>query len=115
MKQGGAQKEPNPTEIDVDTTGNTLEEETGKNVESRKPFHLDDEEVDSIPERSPCNDDEQEEKAHGSRRGFPAPGIVELLTQVTTPLLQKHIISYTVYTTTAVKFSVKWIKVKGSW
>ena len=52
-KQEETQKEPNPTKGDDDTTGNTLEEQKGKNMEKRREaFHLDDEEANSIPESS---------------------------------------------------------------
>ena len=69
MKQGEAQEEPNSTKSDIDATGNTLEGQTGKNMENRRnAFYLDDEEVNSTPERR-SSDDAQEEKAHGKRRG----------------------------------------------
>ena len=35
MKQEEAQREPNPTKSDGDSTGTTLEEQTGENVETR--------------------------------------------------------------------------------
>ena len=70
VKQGDAQKEPNSAKSYSDATGITLEEQANGNMERRrKAFYLDDEEVDSIPtRRSSCND-EQEEKAHGRRKG----------------------------------------------
>ena len=68
MKQGEAQKEPNPTKSYSDATGTTLEEQANENVERRrKAFYLDDEEVDGIPERR-SSGDKHEKKAY-ERRG----------------------------------------------
>ena len=67
VKQVEAQKEPNPTKSDNDATGNTLEEQTGKNMEKNtEAFFRDDEEFDNIPERR-SSDDEHEEKAYEKR------------------------------------------------
>ena len=68
VKQGEVQREPNPAKSDSDDTGTTLEEQTGENMERRrKAFYLDDEEVDSVPERR-SSDNKHEEKAY-ERRG----------------------------------------------
>ena len=76
-KQEEAQEEPNPANIDSDATRTTLEEQIGENMERRgKGSYVDDEEANSIPERSSCDDepkakascdDEQKGKAHGRR------------------------------------------------
>ena len=65
------QKEPNPVECDDgDATGTTLEEQTDENMETRrKASYRYDRKADFLPERRSSCDDEQEEKAHGRRRG----------------------------------------------
>ena len=65
----GVQREPNHAKSDSDTTGTTLEEKTGENMERRrKAFYLGDQEADRIPEQRSSCDEEHEEKTY-ERRG----------------------------------------------